>query len=248
MGNDIAVIGFDADDTLWINETYYLETEQEFCRLMAEYRESTEEISAELFKTETANMPLYGYGIKAFTLSLVETALRVSGNQVPQSVIKRIVDLGKKQLSKPLVLLDDVRNTLEHLNRGYRLIVVTKGDLLDQERKLQKSGLETYFHHIEIMSDKRESDYRRLLRHLDIEPAQFMMVGNSLRSDIIPVLGIGGYAVYVPFHTTWEHEHADEESITSPKFRKIERISQVSRVVRDIERPFAEIGTASLNT
>lgn len=248
MENRIEVIGFDADDTLWINETYYLETEQEFCRLMSEYRESNEEISAELFKTETANMPLYGYGIKAFTLSLVETALRISSNRVPQSTIEKIIDLGKEQLAKPLVLLDDVRDTLEQLSRDYRLIVVTKGDLLDQERKLQKSGLETYFHHIEIMSDKKESDYRRLLGHLDIEPVQFMMVGNSLRSDIIPVLGIGGHAVYVPFHTTWEHEHADEESITSAKFRKIERISQVSRVVRDIRRPLAEIGTASRNT
>ncbi len=231
MGNDIAVIGFDADDTLWINETYYLETEKEFCRLMADYRETPGEISAELFNTEITNMELYGYGIKAFTLSLVETALRISGNQVSQATIARIIELGKEQLNKPLVLLDNVRDILEQLSMDYRLIVVTKGDLLDQERKLQRSGLEQYFHHIEIMSDKKESDYLKLLRHLDIEPGQFMMVGNSLRSDIIPVLNIGGYAVYVPFHTTWEHEHADESSITSSMFRKIEKISQVAAVI-----------------
>jgi putative hydrolase of the HAD superfamily len=176
-------------------------------------------------------MELYGYGIKAFTLSLIETALRISNNQVPAAKIAEIVELGKKQLSKPLVLLDNVRDLLEELSRDYRLIVVTKGDLLDQERKLQKSGLEQYFHHIEIMSDKLESNYLKLLRHLDIEPEQFMMVGNSLRSDIIPVLQIGGYAVYVPFPATWEHEHADERSITSPNFRKIEKISQVSELV-----------------
>ena len=231
MDKGIEVIGFDADDTLWINETYYLETENEFCRLLAEYRDSSQEISAELYKTETANMRLYGYGIKAFTLSLVETALRISNNKVPQAVISKIINLGKEQLDKPLVLLDDVKNVLDHLSRDYRLIVVTKGDLLDQERKLRNSSLESYFHHIEIMSDKKESDYRKLLKHLDIEPGQFMMVGNSLRSDIIPVLAIGGYAVYVPFHTTWEHEEADEKSITSPRFRKIEKISQVAGVI-----------------
>jgi len=244
MEDGIEVIGFDADDTLWINETYYLETEQEFCRLLSEYGEGSE-ISAELFRTETANMKLYGYGIKAFTLSLVETALRISNRKVPQSTIEKILALGKEQLDKPLVLLDDVRDTLAGLNRDYRLIVVTKGDLLDQERKLRKSGLETYFHHIEIMSDKKDSDYLRLLGHLDIEPGQFMMVGNSLRSDIIPVLDLGGYAVYVPFHTTWEHEHADEESITSPRFRKVEKISQVSGIVNDIESPLEQPGTSS---
>ncbi len=231
MDKGIEVIGFDADDTLWINETYYLETENEFCRLLAEYRDNSQEISSELYKTETANMALYGYGIKAFTLSLVETALKISNNRVPQAVIEKIINLGKAQLTKPLVLLDNVKNVLDHLSRDYRLIVVTKGDLLDQERKLRKSSLEKYFHHIEIMSDKKESDYRKLLKHLDIEPAQFMMVGNSLRSDIIPVLGIGGYAVYVPFHTTWEHETADENSITSSRFRKIEKISQVADVI-----------------
>lgn len=230
MDKGIEVIGFDADDTLWINETYYLETENEFCRLLAEYGESAK-ISAELYKTETSNMRLYGYGIKAFTLSLVETALRISNNKVPQDVISKIINLGKEQLDKPLVLLDEVKNVLDHLSQDYRLIVVTKGDLLDQERKLRNSSLEKYFHHIEIMSAKKESDYRKLLKHLDIEPGQFMMVGNSLRSDIIPVLAIGGYAVYVPFHTTWEHEEADENSITSPRFRKIEKISQVAGVI-----------------
>ena len=203
------MIGFDADDTLWINETYYLETENEFCRLLAEYRDNSQEISAELYKTETANMRLYGYGIKAFTLSLVETALRISRNKVPQAVISKIINLGKEQLDKPLVLLDDVKNVLDHLSRDYRLIVVTKGDLLDQERKLRNSSLESYFHHIEIMSDKKESDYRKLLKHLDIEPGQFMMVGNSLRSDIIPVLAIGGWTLvsYALAHVFVQSKH-----------------------------------------
>jgi len=231
MGNGIEVIGFDADDTLWVNETYYNETEDEFCRLLSEYRESSADISAELFKTECANMGLYGYGIKAFTLSLIETALRVSDRKVPQSSIEQIIRLGKNQLSKPLELLDSVENVLHELSQQFRLIVATKGDLLDQERKLHDSGLEKYFHHIEILSDKKESDYLKLLGHLDIKPGQFVMVGNSLRSDIIPVLNIGGSAVYVPFHTTWEHEQADENSISSPRFKKIQKLSQVAGAI-----------------
>lgn len=234
MGNGIEVIGFDADDTLWVNETYYNETETEFCRLLADYRDSSEEISAELFKTETANMPLYGYGIKAFTLSLVETALRISDGKVPQSTIEKIIHLGKEQLSKPLELLDNVENVLSTLSREFRLIVATKGDLLDQERKLKDSDLGKYFHHIEIMSDKKESDYLKLLGHLDINPEQFVMVGNSLKSDIIPIINIGGSAVYVPFHTTWEHEQADENSISSPGYRKIEKLSQVAGVIETL--------------
>jgi len=237
MENGIEVIGFDADDTLWVNETYYNETEAEFCRLMAEYRESSEEISAELFKTETANMPLYGYGIKAFTLSLVETALRISDGKVPQETIEQIIALGKIQLSKPLELLCSVEAVLRKLSQSFRLIVATKGDLLDQERKLQESGLEKYFHHIEILSDKKESDYLRLLGHLDIHPSQFVMVGNSLKSDIIPILNIGGSAVYVPFHTTWEHERADENSIRSPRFRKIEKLGQVAEAIENWINP-----------
>jgi len=219
MLSKIKVIGFDADDTLWENEPYYRETEDKFCELLKEYLPK-DNITEELFKTEITNLELYGYGIKAFTLSLIETAIRISNGKVSATTIDKIIGLGKEQLEKPNHLIDGVNEVLEKLKKKYTLIVATKGDLLDQERKLKNSNLLHYFHHIEIMSDKQESNYKDLLKHLDIEPHQFLMVGNSLKSDIIPVLNLGGYGVYIPFHITWQHEHADENEISNQRFVK----------------------------
>ncbi len=223
MFRNIRVIGFDADDTLWVNEPYYRETEGKFCELLKEYLPK-DKIEEELFNTEISNLELYGYGIKAFTLSLIETALRISDSKVPSSTIKTIVELGKEQLNKPNHILEGVKQVLEALNPKYKLIVVTKGDLLDQERKLKNSNLLQYFHHIEIMSDKQEDNYKDLLKHLDIKPSEFLMVGNSLKSDIIPVLNLGGYGVFIPFHVTWQHERVDEAEVTSPRFYKVNSI------------------------
>ncbi len=220
MPNKIKVIGFDADDTLWENELYYRETEDKFCELLKEYLPK-EKITEELFNTEINNLELYGYGIKAFTLSLVETAIRISNTQVSTSTIQTILELGKEQLNQPNHLLDGVHMVLESLKKHYKLIVATKGDLLDQERKLKNSNLLQYFHHIEIMSDKQEDNYKDLLKHLDIKPSEFLMVGNSLKSDIIPVLGLGGYGVFIPFHITWQHEHVDENEVSNPRFYKV---------------------------
>jgi len=220
MSNKIKVIGFDADDTLWVNEPYYRETEDKFCDLLKDYLPKSK-IEEELFKTEIDNLELYGYGIKAFTLSLVETALRISDSRVPASTINTIIELGKQQLNQPNHLLDGVNQVLETLKLKYKLIVATKGDLLDQERKLKNSNLIQYFHHIEIMSDKQEGNYKDLLKHLDIEPQEFLMVGNSLKSDILPVLKLGGYGVYIPFHITWQHEHIDENEVSNSKFFKL---------------------------
>jgi putative hydrolase of the HAD superfamily len=208
-------IGFDADDTLWINEPYYRETEAKFFRLMSEY--GTEEtLNQELYKTEMQNLEWYGYGAKGFMLSLIETALRISNYQVPDKVISSIIQLGKDLLNKPVILLEGVVEILEHLNKnGVKMIVATKGDLLDQERKLKKSNIEKYFHHVEVMSDKKESDYLKLLAHLEIKPDDFLMIGNSLKSDIIPVLNIGGHCIHIPYHTTWHHEevpHMEEHT------------------------------------
>ncbi len=226
MTNKIKVIGFDADDTLWENEPYYRETEDKFCELLKDYLPK-ERITEELFSTEINNLELYGYGIKAFTLSLVETAIRISNNKVPTSTIDSIIKLGKEQLNKPNHLLDGVNQVLESLKTKYKLIVATKGDLLDQERKLKNSNLLQYFHHIEIMSDKQEGNYKDLLTHLDIEPAEFLMVGNSLKSDIIPVLNLGGYGVFIPFHITWQHEHVDENDVSNPRFFKANSLTDL---------------------
>lgn len=202
---NIKVIGFDADDTLWVNETYFRETEEQFANLLEGY-ETKNKIDQELFKKEMDNLDLYGYGIKGFMLSMIESALELSNNQVSQATINDILNLGKKMIAHPVELLEGVKEVLGALSEKYRLIVLTKGDLLDQERKLERSSLSTYFHHVEVLSDKKEENYKNLLDHLEINVEEFLMIGNSLKSDVLPILNIGANAVHVPFHTTWQHE------------------------------------------
>ena len=216
----IKVVAFDADDTLWVNEPYFSQTEQAFCQLISAFL-PPHTIAQELFKTEMNNLALYGYGIKGFMLSMIETALRVSQYSIGPRSIEQLLHLGKEMLEMPIELLEGVEKVLIALQPKYRLVLATKGDLLDQERKLEKSGLARFFHHIEIMSDKQEKDYQKLLRHLDIQSDEFMMIGNSIKSDVLPVLQLGGHAIHVPFHTTWEHEKVDIQ-INHPLFRQLE--------------------------
>lgn len=222
---NIKVIAFDADDTLWVNEPYFKEIEEKFCGLLEDYLPQHTLIK-ELFKTEVDNLPLYGYGVKGFTLSMIETAMRISGNSLNVEVINKAVEYGKELLQKPVVLLEGVEDVLKAVKGKYRLVVATKGDLLDQERKLKKSGLEHYFHHIEIMSDKQEADYKSLIKHLDIQPSEFLMLGNSLKSDVLPVLAIGGHAIHIPYHTTWAHEHV-EHKVEHENFKHVTHINEV---------------------
>ncbi|MDM8160200.1 HAD family hydrolase [Labilibaculum sp. K2S] len=228
--NGIKVIAFDADDTLWVNEPYFRESEMEFCNLMKNGM-SLEEVTEELFATEIGNIPLYGYGTKAFILSMIETSLKITKGNISSEKIQAIIELGKQQMNKSIELLDGVVEVLESLQGKYRLIVATKGDLLDQERKLKKSGLLKYFHHIEVMSDKREDDYKKLIQHLDIPANEFLMVGNSLKSDILPVLNLGGKAVHVPFHTTWEHELVSDEELQNVGVSEIQNIRELLQLV-----------------
>jgi putative hydrolase of the HAD superfamily len=221
----LKVIAFDADDTLWINEPYFQETENKFCALLEDYMPH-HAVAKELFKTEIDNLALYGYGVKGFILSMVETALRISNNTVSIATIEKAIEYGKELLEKPIELLEGVEEVLKTLKGKYRLVVATKGDLLDQERKLKKSRLEHYFHHIEIMSDKQETDYLGLIKHLDIQPQEFLMIGNSLKSDILPVLAIGGHAVHIPYHTTWAHEKM-EQTIEHENFRQVTTIKEI---------------------
>lgn len=225
MIENLQVIGLDADDTLWLNETYFLETEQQLRLLLSPYIDP-ELVSAELYRTETHNMPLYGYGVKAYILSVLETAIRITSGCVPASILEQIIRLGKEQLTKPVELLPGVEETLNALVGRYKLILVTKGDLLDQEQKLRRSGLEHLFHHVEIMSDKTEREYRQLLRRQDIRPDEFLMIGNSVRSDILPPLSLGSYAIHVPFHTTWLHEKVDEP-VVHPHFFEVDTLWDV---------------------
>ena len=226
MKTKFDIIGFDADDTLWINQLNYDECEKKYCGLLSNYL-TQKEISNELYKTEMRNLSDYGYGAKSFTLSMIETAVRVSNGEVSSSAINEIINLGKTLINKPVVLLNGVKIVLEFFKKaGIKLILVTKGDLIDQERKLKKSKIEKFFHHIEIMSDKKESDYLSLLSHLDIKPERFIMIGNSLKSDIIPVLNIGGFGVHVQYHATWQHENVSKIE-KHPNLIEVEDIAQI---------------------
>lgn len=222
---NIKVIAFDADDTLWVNEPYFQEVEHKFCALLEDFLPH-HTISQELFKTEMSNLSLYGYGVKAFMLSMIETISRVTDQQAKIELVNKTIDLGKELLQKPIELINGVEELLKGLNGTYRLVLATKGDLLDQERKLINSGLEKYFHHIEVMSNKESQDYQKLLRHLDCAPQNFLMIGNSIKSDVLPVLAIGGNAIHVPFHTTWAHEQVSQ-TIDQPDFIQVEKISEV---------------------
>lgn len=229
MKNNFDIIGFDADDTLWINQPNYDEIENEYCNLLSNYLPA-EEVSEKLYKIEMQNLSLYGYGAKSFTLSMVETAVRITNNKITHLIINEILNLGKRLINKPVTLLKGVLEVLEYFRKtGIRIILVTKGDLIDQERKLKKSKIEDYFHHIEIVSGKKESDYLKLLSHLDISPRRFLMIGNSIKSDIIPVLNIGGFGIHVPYYTTWQHEDVDKFD-KHPNLIEVENIRKIIKL------------------
>ncbi|WP_299248551.1 HAD family hydrolase [uncultured Lacinutrix sp.] len=227
---NIKVIGFDADDTLWVNETYFRDAESEFAKLLNRF-ETENKIDQELFKMEMKNLPVYGYGVKGFVLSMVEMALELSNNTVSNTAISKILDIGKDMINKPVELLDGVEEVLAELSKNYKLIVATKGDLLDQERKLEKSGLLDYFHHIEVLSDKKEDNYSKLLKRLDIEPEAFLMVGNSLKSDILPLINIKAHAIHVPFHTTWAHEQVKEMDTNGKDYKTLNSLLELPKLL-----------------
>ena len=222
---EIQVIAFDADDTLWVNEPFFQETEKKFCDMLEDFLPH-HSVSRDLFTIEIQNLPHYGYGVKGFILSMIEAAITITEKRIGVEAIEKILALGKELLDKDIELLDGVEDVLAALQGKYKLVMATKGDLLDQERKLNKSGLAKYFHHIEIVSEKQEPEYRKLIKHLDILPHQFLMIGNSLKSDILPVLNIGGHGFHVPFHTTWEHEKV-EAIIEHDNFKQLTIIREV---------------------
>ena len=227
--DNIKVIAFDADDTLWVNEPYFRKAEADFCKLLKDYLPE-DTCNKFLFEIEMQNLPTYGYGIKPFALSLIEAAIKISDNKIPIETISKLIEIAKEMLNMPIELIDGIEETLQKLSKKYKLVMATKGDLLDQERKLIKSGLETYFHHIEVMSDKQPRHYLKLIKHLDIQPEELLMVGNSLKSDILPVLEIGASAIHIPFHTTWEHEKVEDEVVHS-NFKELKEASQLMNIL-----------------
>jgi len=224
------IIAFDADDTLWHNEPYFDEAQERFCVLFQDYA-SKQEILGLILNHQISNLPLYGFGIKAFTLSMIETALELTNHTISGQGIDKIIAIGKDLLQKPVELMPNVEKVLGELQGKYKLIVATKGDLKDQHRKLHDSGIGAYFHHIEVMSDKTELDYQKMLGRLDCDPKDFLMIGNSLKSDVLPILNIGGYGVHIPYHTTWEYEKIDFE-IEHENFYSFENITEVLSLLK----------------
>lgn len=228
----LTTIGFDADDTLWQNEHFYRMTEKRFATLLADHAEE-DHLSARLLEAEKRNLQHYGFGIKGFTLSMIETAIEVTEGRVPASVIQQILEAGREMLSHPVEPLPHVRETLERVADDYQLILITKGDLFDQERKLAQSGLGDLFDAVEIVSDKNVSTYERIFTRHGDGPEQSMMVGNSLKSDVVPAIKAGSWGVYVPHGLTWALEHA-EAPINEPRFKELAHLGELVGLIEQI--------------
>ena len=222
------VVCFDADDTLWRNEEYYQAAEQRFCYLLSHYCPYTEAQQA-LYKTEISNLDLLGYGSKSFTISMIETALELTQNQLPNTLLNELIDMGKSTIAPPLELLPNVVETLHQLAPRYRLALATKGDLRDQERKLERSGLSSFFEYISIVSEKNCRSYTKIIKDLSLSPVEFLMVGNSFKSDILPVLEIGAQAVFIPSQVLWVHEQL--EPFEHEMLQTINHIQQLTEIL-----------------
>lgn len=229
MMRNIKIVAFDADDTLWANEDLFRQAEEQFCVLLAPYADKYA-AKEELYSTEIKNLPLYGYGIKAFVLSMIETSLKISGNKIPSATIGEMINIGRTMLKQPVKLLPGTLTAFKTLSQKYKLVVATKGDLLDQERKLHKSGLTKYLHHIEIMSEKNIRGYKTLMVRLGVMPQEFIMVGNSLKSDIMPVVKLGAKAVWIPYALTWQHENLNTGKL-SHGFIKVDKIEDLLKIL-----------------
>jgi putative hydrolase of the HAD superfamily len=225
----VTTIGFDADDTLWQNEQFFRLTEQRLVELLADHADEGN-VTAKLLEAEKRNLCLYGFGIKGFVLSMIETAIEVSDGAVPSAVIAEILAAGREMLAHPIDILPHARETLEGLAGSHRLVLVTKGDLFDQERKLAQSGLGELFDAVEIVSDKSAATYQRVFSRHGDGPDRSMMVGNSLKSDVVPAIEAGGWGIHVPHELTWVLEHV-EPPLNSPRFRRIEHLGELPALI-----------------
>jgi putative hydrolase of the HAD superfamily len=226
MPTHAPVIAFDADDTLWHNETIFEDVHARYRHMLAQYHDAAT-VERTLFATEMRNLDLYGYGVKGFTLSALETAIELSHGNISTNEISQLIALGRDMLAHPVELLPGVADTLASLASTHRLLVITKGDLRDQERKIAKSGLAEFFGHTEIVSDKNADSYASILRRHAISASSFVMVGNSLKSDILPVLSLGGTGVHIPYHLTWEHERAEPPPVNDGRFFTVKTIREL---------------------
>jgi putative hydrolase of the HAD superfamily len=228
------LIGFDADDTLWHNETLFMAAQQKFYHLLEKY--SPEDKSARILgQIETCNLDYFGFGVTGFAFSMIEAAIELSGGRISGQEIQEIVGIGKWMLDAPLELFDHVQETLDNLSRRYTLMLITKGELLNQQRKLDRSGLGACFRYVEILNKKTRDDYASILAKVQIEPSRFIMVGNSLKSDILPVVELGGYGVHIPFTYTWVHEQVPEPQAGEKRYAELERIDQLPDLLERLQ-------------
>ncbi|MBI5568083.1 MAG: HAD family hydrolase [Chloroflexi bacterium] len=233
MTRKFNIIAFDADDTLWHSESLYAAAQSEYRQLLGGYA-APDQIDRVLHDTEMRNLPLYGYGIKGFALSMIEAALDISASHIQGHEVQRVLQLARHMLSAELQLLDHAAEIVAQLAETYPLMLITKGDLFDQESKIERSGLKPYFHQIEIVSDKTPRAYAALLAKHNLEPAKFLMVGNSLRSDILPVVELGGYAIHIPYHITWAHEHIEDTHAAG--YETLEHLGQLPAAIERLSR------------
>ncbi len=229
----IRILGFDADDTLWHNESIFDRAQQRYRELLAKYHPA-DEVNRVLFQTEMRNLPLYGYGVKGFMLSATETAIELTKGGISAREIREILALGQEMLAHPVELLPGVAEIVPALAKDFRLLLITKGDLHHQERKVTESRLAAHFHGIEILSEKDGPTYERVLRRHGVPIAEFAMIGNSLKSDILPVLELGGAGVHVPYHITWAHEHVEKIPHDQPRFRQVKHLAEIPPLLADL--------------
>jgi putative hydrolase of the HAD superfamily len=226
---DLTALGFDADDTLWHNESLFRLTHDRFAALLDGHADRAD-IDAKMLEAETRNLAFYGYGVKGFTLSMIETATEICGDALPASAIQNILSFGREMLTHPVDCLPGVADTLQALAGRYALIVITKGDLFDQERKLAQSGLGDLFDGVEIVSEKTAATYRGAFARHGAGADRAMMIGNSLKSDVNPALEAGAWGVHIPYHVTWALEHADAPE-AHPKFRRLSRLAELPALI-----------------
>jgi len=229
----VRVVGFDGDDTLWHSETRFHVTQGEFHELLERHVPEAD-ADRRLAEMELKNLGIYGYGVKSFTLSMLETAIELTEGQIPASDLKVILGWGKRMLMEPTELLDGVEETLHKLSPSYDMLLITKGDLFDQESKLAQSGLGDLFLGVEILTEKNVDTYRGVFRRRSIQPKDFVMVGNSLRSDVVPVVSLGGHAVHIPYEVTWDHEHVPEEEMPKEGWRRIASIRELPGLLEEL--------------
>lgn len=232
---EIDLIAFDADDTLWHNEEIFYSTHDKFTQLLSKYHDP-EWITDKLYETESRNILHFGYGVKGFTLSMIETAIELSEARITAPEIQTLIEIGKEMMNAPVELLDGVRETIEGLSQSFELMLITKGDLFHQEAKIARSGIGDFFNRIEIVSEKEVGIYRQITAKHHIKPERFVMVGNSLKSDILPVIAIGGMAIHIPYKTEWIHERVDDSELEGVKFIQIEHINLLPDLFKGLSR------------